>query len=175
LQLIDPRPYARRMSKLAEVNLLKDDDRLTAWRLFLESYRRVLDTLDDELRSERGLSLAWYDVLVQLFKAPDHRLRMNQLASRILLSKSGLTRLVDRMEAAGLVERASSPNDRRGSYAVLTPRGEQVFREAAPVHLDGIHNHFACHLTATEAKTLAKAFEKIRGPLISAAECDPTD
>ncbi|MGH2774053.1 MAG: MarR family winged helix-turn-helix transcriptional regulator [Actinomycetota bacterium] len=163
------------MSKLAEVKLLPDDERLTAWRLFLESYRRVLDTLDDELQSERGLSLTRYDVLVQLFSAPDHRLRMNQLASRILLSKSGLTRLIDRMEAEGLVERASSPIDRRGSFAVLTPRGEQIFREAAPVHLDGIHKHFACHLTATEARTLANVFEKIRGPLISAADCAPTD
>jgi DNA-binding MarR family transcriptional regulator len=175
LQLIFGGPIFWGMPELAEVDLLKDDDRLTAWRLFLESYRRVLDTLDDELQSERGLSLAWYDVLVQLFNAPDHRLRMNQLASRILLSKSGLTRLVDRMEAAGLVERASSPTDRRGSFAVLTPRGEGVFRNASPVHLDGIHKHFACHLTAAEARTLAKVFEKIRGPLISAAECAPPD
>lgn len=163
------------MSKVAEVKLQKDDERLMAWRLFLESYRRVLDTLDAELQSERGLSLTRYDVLVQLFSAPDHRLRMNQLASRILLSKSGLTRLIDRMEAEGLVERASSPNDRRGSFAVLTPRGEQVFREAAPIHVDGIHKHFASHLSATEARILAKAFEKIRGPLISAAECAPPD
>ncbi|CAN5518132.1 MarR family transcriptional regulator [soil metagenome] len=163
------------MPKLAEAKLLVDDERLMAWKVFLEAYRRVLDTLDDELRAERGLPLTWYDVLVQLFSAPDQRLRMNQLASSVLLSKSGLTRLIDRMEAAGLVERASSPNDRRGSFAVLTPRGEQVFREAAPVHLDGIEKHFACHLTAAEAKTLAKAFEKIRGPLISAAECAPPD
>lgn len=163
------------MPELAEVQLLRDDQRLTTWKLFLESYRRVLDALDDELKSERGVSLAWYDVLVQLFSAPDHRLRMNQLANRILLSKSGLTRLIDRMEAEGLVERASSPNDRRGSYAVLTPRGEQVFREAAPVHLEGVQRHFASHLTATEAKILAKAFQKIRGPLISAAECAPPD
>jgi DNA-binding MarR family transcriptional regulator len=163
------------MSKVAEVKLQRDDERLTTWKLFLESYRRVLDTLDAELQSERGLTLSRYDVLVQLFNAPDHRLRMNQLASRILLSKSGLTRLIDRMEAEGLVERASSPTDRRGSFAVLTPRGEQVFREAAPIHLDGIHKHFASHLTATEAKAMANAFEKIRGPLISAAECAPPD
>jgi DNA-binding MarR family transcriptional regulator len=163
------------MPKPAGGNLLKDDDRLRAWILFLESYRRVIVTLDDELQSERGLSLAWYDVLIQLFDAPDHRLRMNELASVVLLSKSGLTRLVDRMEAAGLVERASSPTDRRGSFAVLTPRGEQVFRKAAPVHLDGIQRHFACHLTATEARTLARAFEKVREPLRSAAECAPLD
>ena len=159
------------MPKLAESHLLRDDERLTAWKLFLESYRRLLDTLDEELRSERGMPLTWYDVLIQLFGAPDHRLRMNQLAERVLLSKSGLTRLIDRMEQAGLVERASSPKDRRGSYAVLTPRGEQAFREAVPVHLRGIEKHFACHLTATEARTLIRALEKVRGPLISAAEC----
>jgi DNA-binding MarR family transcriptional regulator len=159
------------MPNPAKVNPFEDDDRLRAWTLFLESYRRVIDALDDELQAERGLSLAYYDVLIQLFYAPDRRLRMNQLASVVLLSKSGLTRLVDRMEAAGLVERASSPIDRRGSFAVLTPRGEQVFRDAAPVHLEGIRRHFSCHLTATEAKTLARAFEKVREPLRKAAEC----
>jgi DNA-binding MarR family transcriptional regulator len=159
------------MPNLAKANPLEDDDRLRAWTLFLESYRRVIVALDDELQAERDLPLAYYDVLIQLFYAPDRRLRMNQLASVVLLSKSGLTRLVDRMEAAGLVERASSPTDRRGSFAVLTPRGEQVFRKAAPVHLDGIHRHFSCHLTATEAKTLARVLEKVREPLRRAAEC----
>jgi len=164
------------MPQLTELDdMLRDDQRLQTWKLFLESYRRVLDTLDDELRDKQGLSLAWFDVLAQLFNAPERRLRMSQLASSILLSKSGLTRLVDRMEAEGLVERASSPTDRRGSFAVLTPRGEQVFREAAPVHLDGVKRHFGCHLTDSEAKTLAGAFEKIRGPFRSAAECAPTD
>ena len=164
------------MPELAELDdLLKDDQRLQTWKLFLESYRRVLDTLDDELKEQQGLSLAWFDVLAQLFNAPERRLRMSQLASSILLSRSGLTRLVDRMEAAGLVERASSPSDRRGSFAVLTPRGEQVFREAAPVHLDGVQRHFGCHLTESEANTLASAFEKIRGPFRSAADCAPTD
>jgi DNA-binding MarR family transcriptional regulator len=100
---------------------------------------------------------------------------MNQLAEQILLSKSGLTRLIDRMEQAGLVERVSSSDDRRGSFAVLTPRGEQAFREAAPVHLEGIAKHFTSHLTAAEARTLTRALEKVRGPLISAADCAPPD
>jgi DNA-binding MarR family transcriptional regulator len=73
------------------------------------------------------------------------RLRMNLLAGSVLLSKSGLTRLIDRMEAEGLVERCSCPGDRRGYYAVLTPRGEQVFTDAAPVHLEGIERHFTSH------------------------------
>jgi DNA-binding MarR family transcriptional regulator len=161
------------MPKLAESRLMRDDERLIAWKLFLESYRRVLDTLDYELRTERGMPLTWYDVLVQLFRAPEHRLRMNDLAGRILLSKSGLTRLIDRMVEAGLVERVSSSNDRRGSFAVLTPQGEQAFREAAPVHLDGIEKHFASRLTAAEARTLIRALEKVRGPLIGAADCAP--
>jgi DNA-binding MarR family transcriptional regulator len=164
------------MPELAELDdLLRNDQRLQTWKLFLESYRRVLDTLDDELKKKQGLSLAWFDVLAQLFNAPERKLRMSQLANRILLSKSGLTRLVDRMEADGLVERASSPTDRRGSFAVLTPRGELVFRQAAPVHLDGVQRHFGCRLTEAEAKTLAKAFEKIRGPWISAPECVPPE
>ena len=165
-------PYPGGMPKLAELDLLlRDNQRLQTWTLFLEAYRRVLDTLDDELKEKQGLSLAWFDVLAQLSRAPERRLRMSELASRILLSKSGLTRLVDRMEAAGLVERASSPTDRRGSFAVMTPRGEQAFKEAAPVHLDGVQRHFGCHLTEAEAKTLARALEKIRGPFRTAAEC----
>ena len=168
--------YPGGMTKLAELDLLpRDDQRLETWKLFLESYRRVLDTLDDDLKAKQGLPLAWFDVLAQLFSAPERRLRMSQLASSILLSKSGLTRLVDRMEAEGLVERASSPTDRRGSFAVLTPRGEQAFRAAAPVHLDGVQRHFGRHLTEAEAKTLARAFEKIRGPFRIAADCAPTD
>ncbi|MGH2752177.1 MAG: MarR family winged helix-turn-helix transcriptional regulator [Actinomycetota bacterium] len=158
------------MPKLAKPAPSQDAPRLAAWALFLETYRRVLDTLDEELKTERGLSLAWFDVLVQLSRAPEQRLRMNHLAGRILLSKSGLTRLIDRMAAAGLVERASSPNDRRGCFAVLTPRGAQVFTEAAPVHLDGIARHFTGHLSAAEARTLARVFERIKEPLATA--CD---
>lgn len=149
------------METPTDTQLFRDSDQLSAWRLFLHTYRRVLDRLEDELRGQRGLSLTWYDVLIQLYKAPEHRLRMNDLAGSILLSKSGLTRLIDRMEKAGLVERASCPSDRRGWFAVLTPRGEEVFKEAAPVHLDGVARHFANHLSPNEARTLIEAFERV--------------
>lgn len=141
--------------------LFGDTSELAAWRLFLRAYRRVIDRLEDELQDERSLSLAWYDVLIQLYRAPDHRLRMNDLACSVMLSKSGLTRLIDRMVKAGLVERASCPSDRRGSFAVLTPRGEETFLQAAPVHLEGITSHFGGHLTEAEAQAMARAFTKI--------------
>jgi len=153
--------YSRGMETRRDDHLFKQNEHQEAWRQYLESYRRVIDALDDELRAQRGLSLVFYDVLVQLYRAPERRLRMNLLAGSVLLSKSGLTRLIDRMEAEGLVERCSCPGDRRGSYAVLTPRGEQVFTDAAPVHLEGIERHFTSHLSSREAKALVSAFEKI--------------
>ena len=149
------------MTTPSDTQLFKETDQLSAWRLFLRTYRRVLDQLEVELQEQRGLSLAWYDVLIQLYRSPEHRLRMNDLAGSVLLSKSGLTRLIDRMEKAGLVERASCPSDRRGSFAVLTPRGEEVFKEAAPAHLEGVARHFTDHLTADEAGKMVDAFERI--------------
>lgn len=149
------------MKNAGDAKLFRETDQLSAWRLFLRTYRRVLDELEGELQERRGLSLAWYDVLIQLYRSPERRLRMNELAGSVLLSKSGLTRLIDRMEKAGLVERASCPSDRRGSFAVLTPRGEEVFKEAAPIHLEGIAKHFTDHLTPDEASTMVGAFERI--------------
>ena len=149
------------MENAGDPHLFKETDLLSAWRLFLQTYRRVVDELSDELEERQGLPLAWYDVLIQLYRSPEHRLRMNELAGSILLSKSGLTRLIDRMEKVGMVERASCPTDRRGSFAVLTPRGEEVFKEAAPIHLEGIARHFTDHLTPEEAGTMVGAFERI--------------
>jgi DNA-binding MarR family transcriptional regulator len=149
------------MENAREAQLFKETDQLHAWRLFLQTYRRVLDQLSGELEEQRGLPLTWYDVLIQLYRSPERRLRMNDLAGSILLSKSGLTRLIDRMEKAGLVERASCPSDRRGSFAVLTSRGEEVFKGAAPIHLEGIARHFTDHLTPDEAVAMVGAFERI--------------
>src|SRR5579862_1644472 len=109
--------------------------RLAAWRAFLELHAALIEVLGGELERERRLPLAWYDVLVQLAEAPASRLRMQELARSVLISKSGLTRLVDRMVQAGYVERQPCPDDLRGSFAVLTPAGRDALREAAPVHL----------------------------------------
>jgi DNA-binding MarR family transcriptional regulator len=141
-----------------------DDPGLEAWRAFLSSYRALIDVLEDELKCARGLPLTWFDVLAQLHSAPGNRLRMTQLANSIMLSKSGLTRLVDRLIDAGLVVRESCPSDRRGYEAVLTPDGRQAFEEAYPAHLEGIERHFSRHFSDDEARALSRALTKLLHP-----------
>jgi DNA-binding MarR family transcriptional regulator len=117
------------------------DPRLAAWRAFLEAHARVSRRLDDELREEHQLSLPEYDALVQLASAGG-RLRMNVLADRVLLSRSGVTRLIDRLVADGLVERTACTTDGRGAEAVLTDAGRSRVTDAAPTHLRGIRRYF---------------------------------
>ncbi|HEY0869861.1 MAG TPA: MarR family transcriptional regulator, partial [Acidothermaceae bacterium] len=98
-------------------------DELAVWRAFLRAHAQLIRTLESELGAAREIPLASYDVLVQLAEAPAHRLRMTELADRVLLSRSGLTRLIDRLERDGLVRREAVPDDARGMYAVLTAAG----------------------------------------------------
>ncbi len=138
-----------------------DDVRLQAWRAFLTAHAVLTDVLEAELQAERGLPLAWYDVLFQLSLAPGGERRMQELAGAVLLSKSGLTRLVARMEQAGLVERRPCPTDLRGTIAALTPAGKAALRRARPIHLRGIREHFANYLSDEEAQALCSAFAKV--------------
>lgn len=135
--------------------------RITAWRTFLEAHAAVSQVLDQELRTERGLPLTWYDVLVNLDEAPAGRLRMQHLANAVLFSRSGLTRLVDRMEKDGLVRREPCANDARGTFAVLTPAGRRTLRRAAPVHLRGIEAHFLHHLNDGDVRAIGSALQKV--------------
>ena len=137
------------------------DRRIGAWHQFLQASTQVLEALETELQAERGLSLSFYEVLLRLHHAPEGRMRMQELAGGVLLSKSGLTRLVDRMQQEGLVERRSCPTDRRGVEAVITERGRARLREAAPVHLRGIREHFTDHLTDEESDVLARALGRV--------------
>jgi DNA-binding MarR family transcriptional regulator len=135
--------------------------RMRAWRAFLVAHARVTDTLAAELEAETGLPLTWYDVLVQLSEAEDNRLRMQDLARAVLLSKSGLTRLVDRMAADGLVTREPCLDDRRGTFVCLSPAGRRRLDGASPIHLRGISQHFTSHLTEAEAKELFTLLDRI--------------
>lgn len=134
---------------------------LAAWVAFLEAHARVTEVLERELREEEGLPLSWYDVLVHLHRAQDHRLRMQELAQALLLSKSGLTRLVDRMEHAGLVRRAACRSDRRGTFAELTPEGLARLRATAPTHLRGVREHFADLFDVDEAAALTELLGRV--------------
>lgn len=131
-----------------------DPEPLAAWREFLRSHAVVTAALSRELEEAHGLPLAQYDVLVQLDEAPRGRLRMQELASRVLFSRSGLTRLVDRMVGEGLVERERCEDDRRGTNAVLTSAGRKRLRDASGVHLRGIREHFSRHLSAADVRGL---------------------
>ncbi len=132
------------------------------WRSFLEAHAALTGVLEQELEVQRGLALTWYDVLVQLQEAGG-RLRMQELAERVLLHKSSLTRVVDRMEGAGLVVRVADIADGRSRYAVLTSEGRQTLRAAAPVHLRGVQRHFAAHLTDSDVVAMTRALAKLPG------------
>jgi DNA-binding MarR family transcriptional regulator len=123
-------------------SLATHDPRLEPWRAFIQAHARISRRLDEELRLEHDLSLAEYDALLTIAAAPDRRIRMRQLADGVLLSKSGVTRLVDRLVADGLVERDSCLTDARGAEAVLTPAGLDRLRRASRTHLRGIGEHF---------------------------------
>jgi len=138
-----------------------DEREMRAWRLFLEAHARLMTQLEVELREQTGMPLAWYDVLVQLSEAPDNRLRMQQLARRVLISKSGLTRLVDRLCAVGYLRREQDPGDGRGTLAVMTTQGRDALRKAAPFHLVGVERAFTDRLSARDATVLGDTFQRI--------------
>ena len=130
------------------------------WRAFLRAHAAVTAQLAAEL-ADSGLPLPWYDVLLQLVEAPKRRLRMAELADRVLLSRSGLTRLVDRLQAEGYVVRERSADDARGTYTVLTRAGFDALRLAAPVHLAGIRDHFMRLYTDDELRALGELFVRL--------------
>lgn len=147
---------------------------LDAWRSFLRAHSRVTRLLDAELAHECDLPLGSYEVLLHLNEAPDRRLRMTELADRVLLSRSGLTRLVDRLERDGLIRRESCPSDARGTNAVLTDEGLRRLKAAAPVHLRGVREHIVDLLDETELATIASALGRIAGPMAGAGPaCEP--
>jgi len=139
----------------------RDDDPLAAWESLLQAHARVSDELARELKNERDLELSWYEVLLHLSTAPGRRLRLQDLATKVLYSRSGLTRLVDRLATAGLVTREPCEEDRRGTWAVLTPEGLRTFRRAAPTHLRGIETHFISKLSAHEIAVIRSAMRRI--------------
>ena len=134
---------------------------LRAWAAFLDAQAALLRQLEAELIEKEDMSLAEFDVLIQLGIAPDRRLRMTELSERVRLSRSGLTRLVDRMAQAGLVKRARCGSDRRGTFATLTPAGASRLRRARPVHFRGIREHFGKRLSAAQLSAVAEALEPL--------------
>ena len=138
-----------------------DDERVLAWAAVLRAHAAVVTRLDKVLQRERGLALSWYDVLLSLNGAPAPGLRMQDLAAAVVLSRTRVSRVVDEMEAAGLVRRQPNPADGRSSIVGLTDAGRATFRRAAPVYLMGISDHFTGLLTADELACVRRALEKV--------------
>ena len=134
---------------------------LRAWRSFLLAHATVTKVLEAELVADHGLSLPEYSVLVTLVEAPDHRLRMTDLAERVLLSRSGMTRLVDRMQKNGLVQRVTCDGDGRVTYAQLTDAGYQRLRECTGTHLRGVREHVTGKLGEAELDRLYTLMNRI--------------
>lgn len=142
---------------------------LRAWAAFLDAQAALLRQLESELIEKEDMTLAEFDVLIQLGVAPDRRLRMTELSERVRLSRSGLTRLVDRLVQAGLVKRGKCAEDRRGTFAILTTLGGSRLHHARPVHLRGIREHFGKRLSAAQLSSLAEALEPLGRPMRSTA------
>ena len=136
-------------------------EQLAAWRAFLRAHASITRALEAELLAEQELSLASYDVLVQLAEAPDRRLRMTELADAVLLSRSGVTRLVDRLEKGGLVARCPVESDGRGVAAQLTDAGLNRLRTASRTHLRGIAHHFVHRLDETDLRVLERISRRL--------------
>ncbi len=142
------------------------------WRALLRAQKAVLDLLSREMEVEAGLPLGWYEVLLHLQESPDGRLRMHELADSLLLSRSAVTRFIDRMETADLVERVQCSSDGRGLELVMTANGSQMFRKAGRVHLRGIQEHFADRLTSEESAVLERAMARVLEAAAAASDAD---
>jgi DNA-binding MarR family transcriptional regulator len=136
-------------------------DPTAAWAALLRVHAAVVPVLDQELQAAHGLPLTWYDVLLELNAAPGRQLTMSQLGAAAVVSRSRVSRVVDELVRAGLVERTPNPDDGRSAFARITAAGRARLRTAAPTYLAGIERHFTGHLTAADAATIATALEKV--------------
>ncbi|HZU79092.1 MAG TPA: MarR family transcriptional regulator [Acidimicrobiales bacterium] len=134
-----------------------DELEMRAWRSLLAAHRRLLQRLDTELQQSQDLSVSDYGVLVELSEAEGGAMRMSELADRLLLSPSGLTRRLDNLVEAGLVDRVRCQQDRRGTFAVLTESGRRRLERAAPDHVDQVRRHFVERLSRAQLQQLADA------------------
>src|SRR4051794_23898199 len=148
---------------------------LGAWRGFLRIHAALAKQLDAELSAEHDLPLSSYEVLITLQAAPGRRCRMAELAERVLLSRSGTTRLVDRLEREGLLERDTCSSDGRGTFAVLTEAGEELLARARPTHLQGVRERFLRHFTGEELAALALVWERVLPGAAGGTDLSPMD
>ena len=139
----------------------REDEGILAWSAFVRAYASVLRRIERDVETQAGLSLGWYDVLLELNAAPDRRLRMQELGEAAVLSRTRVSRIVDELVGQGLAARQPNPDDRRSSFAVITDEGRKTLRKAAPVYLEAIRRHFVAGLSAEQLRAVRSAMESL--------------
>jgi len=141
--------------------MAKSEDQVAAWRALLLAHSGAVRAIEADLAAAGTIPLSWYDVLLELNSAANRRLRMQDLAARVLLSRTRVSRLVDEIVQAGLVERMPDPDDGRATFAVITSTGRSELRRTAPRYLAGIDTHFTSLFTAEERKQLTGLLQRV--------------
>jgi DNA-binding MarR family transcriptional regulator len=151
--------------------MTNDLDPVAAWRAVLLAQSRALRAIERDLADGGQIPLGWYDVLLELNAAPDRRLRMQELGLKVVLSRTRVSRIVTELQAAGYVERVPDPDDGRATLATVTAAGRAALKQAAPVYLAGIEEHFTRYLTSTQQQAIVAGLQRV----ISAheAQADP--
>jgi DNA-binding MarR family transcriptional regulator len=152
-----------------------EPEQLGAWRGMLRVHSALVKALDAELLATHGLPLTSYEVLINLQAAPGRRRRMAELADGVLLSRSGTTRLVDRLERDGLLERDVCDSDGRGCFAVLTDRGEELLSRARATHLEGVRERFLRHFDSSELEHMAAWWDRVQPGAAGLADLSRAD
>ena len=137
---------------------------MKAWRRYISASRRLYEALDQDLEPH-GLSMADYEILVQLSDAPERKMRMSELAAQAMLSRSRLSHRMKVMEKAGWLKREACPSDKRGYFAVMTPKGWKAIVAAAPDHVESVRHRFVDHLTKADQIALAEIFQRVGSSL----------
>ena len=140
---------------------MTEDEGVAAWAAFLRAHAATVQRISIEVEAATGLPLSWYDVLLELNRAPGRRLRMRELGETVVLSRTRVSRIVDEMESEGLVRRLRDETDGRSSFAVITDSGRAWFRRTAPVYLRTINARFGSHLSRQEVRMLRRVLERI--------------
>ena len=147
------------------------DDKSMAWRALMELHATIVDAIERQLHDGGAVPIAWFEVLLRLSRTPDASMRMQDLAGVLLLSRSGVTRLADRLETAGLIERRTCATDRRGTLAVLTDAGREAIERAQPLVHGALDEHFARHVSKADARSLRSILEHV----LAASRCARAD
>ena len=156
------------MTETARTAHWLDPSQQRSWRAYLMGTTLLMDRLDDDLRRAFNISLVEYEILVRLSESEENRLRMAQLADALAHSRSRVTHTVARMEAAGLVARCSSPEDGRGIFATMTPKGHKLLVRVAPVHVNGVRDHLVDLVSAEDFEAVGRVFDAVSDHLVAA-------